>query len=167
MEGGKLGDADFILQIMDRLEFFGLFTNFEKRRLVEHYRHVIVCDEDETIIEEGEDDCCFYVILSGRVQVRKGHHFTVAVLGPGEIFGEISFLSKTPRAATVSTLEETIVIQVNDRLFEKLDPETREKIKDKIIDKLIQRLVRMNGTLQKLLLGRSHGSHDYIAHEEL
>ncbi len=52
--------------------------------------------------DEGSD---FYIVQLGRVAVRypdeMGHEVTLAMLGPGDFFGEISLLDGGPRTATI------------------------------------------------------------------
>src|SRR3972149_3532553 len=65
----------------------------------------------EVIVEEGRTGNGLYVVLSGRVEVVKGlgsaTRQTVALLGPGEPFGEMALLGDWRRSASVVALEET------------------------------------------------------------
>jgi CRP/FNR family cyclic AMP-dependent transcriptional regulator len=58
------------------------------------------------IARQGEIGSGLFVILEGRVRVvRNGE--TVAELGPGEFFGELSVLDRRPRLASVVAEEQT------------------------------------------------------------
>jgi CRP-like cAMP-binding protein len=58
--------------------------------------------EGATLVQEGAAGTVFYLILDGAVKVvRKGR--TVARLGPGNFFGELSLLDGGPRTASVIT----------------------------------------------------------------
>lgn len=66
--------------------------------------------EEDTIIEQSEPGIGLYIIISGKVKIIKefinGEKLEVAVLGPGEFFGEMSVLDNTPRSANVIAIEE-------------------------------------------------------------
>ena len=60
----------------------------------------------ETIVEEGGQAVAFYVILSGKVEIRKGGT-TLNTLGAGEPVGEMALLDGYPRSTSVVAVEET------------------------------------------------------------
>jgi CRP-like cAMP-binding protein len=62
--------------------------------------HVLLFDDGEVIVPEGEEGLGFYFITQGRVRVLRANE-DVATLGPGEFFGEVSLLEGTVRNATV------------------------------------------------------------------
>jgi CRP-like cAMP-binding protein len=62
--------------------------------------HVLLFDDGEVIVPEGEEGLGFYFITQGRVRVLRADE-EVATLGPGEFFGEVSLLEGTVRNATV------------------------------------------------------------------
>jgi CRP-like cAMP-binding protein len=62
--------------------------------------HVLLFDDGEVIVPEGEEGLGFYFITEGRVRVVRADR-EVATLGPGEFFGEVSLLEGTNRNATV------------------------------------------------------------------
>lgn len=69
---------------------------------------IIFCEH-----EPGET--CF-VISSGEVAIVKigeGVEKTLAVLGPGEIFGEMSVLEKKPRTATAFALSDAVLLRLD------------------------------------------------------
>jgi CRP-like cAMP-binding protein len=58
-----------------------------------------------------------WVILSGKVSVVREHPdlaspVPLAILGPGEVVGEMGLLDGDPRSATVSAIEPTVTMEV-------------------------------------------------------
>lgn len=65
--------------------------------------------------ENEPGDTCF-VIHAGEVRISKigeGVEKTLAVVGPGEIFGEMSVLEKKPRTATAVTLTDAVLMRLD------------------------------------------------------
>jgi len=61
----------------------------------------------ELVFEEGDSGDSLYMIVSGRVEVRKrvdGQPRLVRELGPGEYFGEMALLGRHPRSASTRAL---------------------------------------------------------------
>lgn len=54
----------------------------------------------DLIVGEGASGVGFYLVLDGRVEVRKGSR-VLAGLGKGEFFGEMSLVDDQPRSADV------------------------------------------------------------------
>ena len=79
---------------------------------------------DEIFFHFGDPGKEMYIILKGRVGVYinsfDGFQTKVAELKTGDFFGEMSLLEGLPRSATISSLEETIVLVINDTNFEQV-----------------------------------------------
>jgi len=74
----------------------------------------------ETIFSEGDGSEEAFVISQGRVEVLKGqaeNELRLAVLGPGDVFGEMGLLDERPRSATVRTLEPVVAKSVGREEF--------------------------------------------------
>ena len=65
------------------------------------------------IVKEGTSGSVFYVIAEGSVKVAKKSGRTIAKLGPGEFFGELSLLTGTPRMASVTTTSPTTCVTLS------------------------------------------------------
>src|SRR4051812_44104595 len=83
------------------------------------------CDFDPQalIVREGSADDSAFLILSGRVAVRRrdpdtGVEFLLAELGAGQMFGEMALLTRKPRAASVQALEATTCAMLEQAIFE-------------------------------------------------
>jgi serine phosphatase RsbU (regulator of sigma subunit) len=69
----------------------------------------------QTILEEGSTGGDVHLIIEGRVEVVKGGGSEETVLaerGPGDLFGEMGLLERSPRFATVRALEPTRLLQL-------------------------------------------------------
>jgi small-conductance mechanosensitive channel/CRP-like cAMP-binding protein len=75
----------------------------------------------EQVIRQGDPGESLFVIMGGRVEVtaREGDIPAVklAVLGSGDYFGEMSLMTGAPRVATITTLEETRLLEVGKASF--------------------------------------------------
>lgn len=86
------------------------------------------------LIEEGEVGDAFYVIVYGNLRVShdvNGRHLNLALLQPGDFFGEWSILTGAPRAATVSALTQSELVAIERSAFLRimqLHPEIRDRI---------------------------------------
>lgn len=76
------------------------------------------------IINEGEFPECIFILLQGLIGIQCAScgESILRVLGPGEIIGEISYLEKVPASATVSAVENSLLLALpHQKLNEKLD----------------------------------------------
>jgi len=65
-------------------------------------------ESGQTIVKSGAGGHGLYIIREGRVSIIQNGK-TVATMGPGQFFGEISVLDGGPRTADVRTDEPTVV----------------------------------------------------------
>ncbi len=139
-------DKALVLNLMDKLSFFGQFTRDEKTELA-GFEHIVVRFElGEKIILQGDEDTSLFVLLKGEAEVAKKEApgMILARLLPGAVLGEISFISKKPRASTVSATNDSMVLKMDQEMMEKVGPAVREKIKTYLLNLLIKRLDNMN-----------------------
>jgi CRP-like cAMP-binding protein len=77
---------------------------------------VVKPEVGETIFREGDDASAMYVVLAGEMEVTKKSRAAVdarvAVLGPGDWFGEMSIVDIQPRSATVRALAPGRLIRI-------------------------------------------------------
>jgi cAMP-dependent protein kinase regulator len=69
-------------------------------------------EEDETVFREGDVGDSLFFVTRGSVAVASGDQ-KLGKLGPGECFGEFSFLAGQPRTASVRTLEPTELLELS------------------------------------------------------
>ena len=108
-----------------------------------------VYHDADVIFREGDDGDAMYVIQFGQVNITKkttAGEAPIAVLGPGEVFGEMALFDKKPRSATASARGECRVLRVDRRKFfasMSRDP----TLAFKILQSLSQRIRRLNEEL--------------------
>jgi len=71
----------------------------------------------EMIIRQGEPGDCFYLIRSGSVAVTKGTR-KIATLRAGDSFGEVALLTRAPRIASVTAMEDTELLSLTREAFQ-------------------------------------------------
>ena len=71
------------------------------------------------LITEGDTGREFFVLVEGTADVERGGK-KVAALGPGDFFGEIALIAKTPRNATITTTSPARALVITDRAFRQL-----------------------------------------------
>ncbi|HYY52299.1 MAG TPA: cyclic nucleotide-binding domain-containing protein [Myxococcales bacterium] len=98
-----------------------LFKDFDpsqRKTIVEKFRMRQAAPE-EKIIVEGKTSDGLYVVLHGIVEVSTQQR-QVALLKEGEIFGEMSLLTREPASATVSAQTNTILLRLPRDSFQEL-----------------------------------------------
>ncbi|MDR3441698.1 MAG: cyclic nucleotide-binding domain-containing protein [Legionella sp.] len=72
--------------------------------------------KNEYIFEDGEASECFYCIVSGSVEIRKGDKI-FARLGVADYFGELGLLDDSPHAAHAIASEDGVLLYINKEEF--------------------------------------------------
>ncbi len=145
MKQFKVADSEKVLEILNRVKFFNGFTFQEKKILAKFHQRFGSYGKGDFIIREGDYDEIFYILLFGEVTVSLGRPpRQIVTLETGDFFGEISFLTRSPRTANVIANVNTAVLGINKEMLSDLDIAIREKFKDKFINRLAERLAQMN-----------------------
>ncbi|OHE61817.1 MAG: cyclic nucleotide-binding protein [Thiobacillus sp. GWE1_62_9] len=113
-------------------------------RLLEKYGEVHPAGH--TLIEEGDDSRTAYFLYAGRAAVYKntdGGRRRLGELGEGQLFGEMAYLLKEKRTASVVADGEITVLALPPQIMEELMRHSAP-LSRRIIDTLCQRLERMN-----------------------
>jgi CRP-like cAMP-binding protein len=74
---------------------------------------------DKTLIQEGDTAYEFFVLLEGEADVTKNGQ-PIRTLGPGDFFGEIALISRSPRTATVKTTSPVRALVIRSPEFRAL-----------------------------------------------
>jgi CRP/FNR family transcriptional regulator, cyclic AMP receptor protein len=87
----------------------------ELQELAKHAEQQLVAG-GTIVVAEGGKGQEFFVIASGKAKVSRNGR-TVANLGPGDHFGELSLLADQPRNATVTAVTDLELIVLHRRAF--------------------------------------------------
>ena len=108
------------------------------------------------LFREGEAGKEMYVLQSGKVVITKkvrDTEKTLAVLGPGEFFGEMALISNKPRNATATVAEAARLLVIDPKTFEGMIRGNSE-IAVRMIKKLAERLSEADAQIENPLVGR-------------
>jgi CRP-like cAMP-binding protein len=92
----------------------------------------------QAVFEKGDMGDCLYLIVDGEVRVHDGEH-TLNHLAEGDVFGEMALLDAEPRMASVTAVEQTLLLRLAQEPFFEL-MEDRPEVARGLIRVLSQRL---------------------------
>lgn len=108
----------------------------------------------EVLFREGEPGDRFWVIVSGKVKLghaaADGRESLIAVLGPGEIVGELSVYDPGPRTAKATVLAPSTLLELDNTRFLALLRE-HPSLARQLLRSLAQRLRKTNSALADLV----------------
>jgi len=126
--------------LVNRLRFFDDFSEAEIWEVI----NASLWQEfppDYEIILEGDVDNCFYVIITGEVMVRKGTR-KVDTLMRGDCFGEMGFIARQQRSASVIATSPVTVMQVRATLMERASLNCQLRFHKVFLNTMVRRLSR-------------------------
>lgn len=100
------------------LKSVGLFAEISES-ILEHIAAVLTTtrlSKGETLFKKGDFDFALYMVVEGKVKAHVENH-TFAVFGPTQYFGEYSLLDSSPRSTTVTAVENTRLLKLDQRNF--------------------------------------------------
>ena len=92
--------------------------------LIAQNAHELSFIKGAPVFHEGEKGNALYIVKTGLVKVIKaskvGKEKTLAILRPGDSFGEMAILTSEGRSATVEALADTVVFTLTKDKFTEL-----------------------------------------------
>ena len=108
----------------------------------------------ETVFVEGEEGDSLYIVLSGKVKIGRraadGRENMLSVMGPSDMFGELSLFDPGPRTATATVLTDArLASMTHDALRPWISG--HPEIGEQLLRVLARRLRRTNDALADLI----------------
>jgi CRP/FNR family transcriptional regulator len=108
----------------------------------------------ERLFAEGDDGDRLYVVLDGKIKLTRaapdGRENLLSVIGPGEMFGELSLFDPRPRTASASAITDAhLAALAHDKLLVWLTG--RPEVALHLLRALAQRLRRANDVMADLV----------------
>ena len=108
----------------------------------------------DVLFHEGEPGDRLYVVREGKIKLGRrssdGRENLLAVLGPGEMFGELSLFDPGPRTATATVVADAVVLELGHAdLVQWL--QERPAVAQQLLQALARRLRRTNEALADLV----------------
>src|SRR5246127_3253906 len=140
-QGGPVDNAEGVLRrapLFDALDEEGARTL--RRQMAE-----VKLNRGDHLFNEGEDGDALYVVLDGKMKLTRaapdGRENLLSVIGPGEMFGELSLFDPRPRTSSASAVTDAVLAALK---HEALTPFLRERpdVSLHMLRALAQRLPR-------------------------
>ncbi|MBT5110810.1 MAG: mechanosensitive ion channel [Rhodospirillaceae bacterium] len=119
-------------ELLQRTDLFAPLEGDELASLAER-TNMLQLRPGRQVVQQGEDGSSLYIIAEGLLEVRvkfdDGRESKVATVGPGDFFGEMSLLTGIPRSATVITMTDAVIYEIDKEQIEpilKARPETAD-----------------------------------------
>jgi len=144
----KLDSEDALRDKFDSLNGLGFFRDFNDAEIwslvrASNWDHY---PPGAFIINEGDSDNSFYIILAGQVNILKNSQ-VLDTLKEGDCFGEMGFLSRTERTATVTAKTDVSLIRVNKSTLDRADETTQLRFLKVFVDIVVGRLKQTTSIL--------------------
>ncbi|MEO8265813.1 MAG: Crp/Fnr family transcriptional regulator [Ilumatobacteraceae bacterium] len=139
--------------IVENIALFASLPERERTALEARCRHLKI-PAQAYLYHEGQAGDAVYVLVSGRVGIwsggERGDPVLLAILGPGEMFGEMAILSnERVRTATTQALSKVEVIQILRADIEALR-QRFPRISDVFIEMLLRLVQRLTTQVSEL-----------------
>lgn len=143
------------------LRHIGLFHGLEDTALTELARAMptLHTEVGKIVIQEGDAHREMFVIVAGELEVykrsRTGSDVRVALLGPGDWFGDMSLVDPQPRSASVRAIAPTLLLRISaeqlDETFFAKDVKSYAILMRNLARELSRRLRVADGILSQLV----------------
>lgn len=139
--------------VLRRAPLFDALDEEEARALRRQMTEVKL-SRSEHLFVEGDDGDSLYVVLDGKMKLTRaavdGRENLLSVLGPGEMFGELSLFDPRPRTATASAVTDATLASLK---HEALRPWLKERpeVSLHMLRALARRLRRANDVTADLV----------------
>jgi len=108
-------DAKGSIPLLEHVPLFSSLKRPHLKKLVEAST-IRSFDPGEFITKQGDTGVAFYLVLEGQVEVRRSKR-SLAKLGPGQFFGELTLIDDHPRTADVVAIDKSKCLLLSSWTF--------------------------------------------------
>lgn len=144
--GKEIGEKER-WSVYRRLKFFEFFSD-DQISEVTNVSEWFEVEAGDVVVTEGEVDNSFYVITRGTVEVVKGKK-VIGMMGQGDCFGEMAYLTRRPRTASIIAKESSALMRVGSSLLQNASLETQLQYYKVFVETLVSRLSEKNANAAK------------------
>lgn len=130
-----------IQERFNQVKKLGFFEGFPDSEIWEIIRASVwqEYDPEEEIVTEGDLEDSFFILIQGEVEVRKGNR-CIDTLEQGACFGEMGYINKIKRTATIMAAGRVALMKVNSTLIERVSKDCQLRFCKVFLRVLIDRL---------------------------
>ena len=103
------------IQLLGRSELFSAFSD-EVLQRIHTSATAVECERNFVIFQEGDEANDLFVVKTGRVAIGRrsadGRESLVALMEPGDLFGEMPLFDDGDRSASARALERSVVLRI-------------------------------------------------------
>lgn len=132
------------LEILKKTDLFEGFTDLVLKSIADIVE-VVSIKEGLTFIKKGEQGDCMYILFEGKVKIHDDDA-KIAEIEPIGLIGEMAILMTDQRTASVTTLENSILLKITRNEFEVLAEDNVDFYKS-MVKLLIKKLQKQNNEL--------------------
>ena len=150
-------DGEVDIDVVRQAPLFAALSDEDAQALLQRMSRARI-ERGDVLFEEGEPGDRLYVITSGKVKLGRrspdGRENLLAVLGPGEMFGELSLFDPGARTTTATAVAGTDLVGLGHAElteFVSTRPEVAEALLDLTQEELAQLVGASRETVNKAL----------------
>ena len=140
------------------LDSLGAFQSWssEDRQLLASRGRERALSAGQVLFEEGARGVSLFIVLKGRIQIQKrvkDQKTVLAILPPGEVFGEMALYENLPRSAAARSSTEASVLELTGQQLEALEkdaPNVAMLFKEVILRGLTHRMREFSREMEVL-----------------
>ena len=111
-------------------------------------------DRGQVLFREGDRGDRLYVVVAGKVKLRRtsadGRENVLAIIGPGEMFGELSIFDPGPRSSTAAAITDLSLLELGQAEVRAWLVD-RPEVAESLLHQLAQRLRHASETMADLV----------------
>ena len=132
------------------LRYLNFFRDFSDDQITEvvNASEWIDFKKGDVVLTEGDEETAFFIIAKGGVEVQKDDK-VIGSMKQGDCFGEIAFITRRPRIATIVARTNVSMMKVSSRLMEQARLETQIQYYRIFLENLVGRLSQATDKLVK------------------